>query len=304
MPPTIHVAGTNGKGSVCAYLRAMLEGSGLPRSCLHLAASGALSRTHPRRRPAHLRRRSDRDPGRVRARQPRSADHLLRDHDRGRVPRLLAPRGRRARARSGPGRTLRCDQRDRRSGRRLHRAGRARPSGIPRRHAGGDRGREGGHHQARPALHRRPAVRRSEGRDHAPRRSIGRRPLCPRRGLRRACRARPHGLSGYGGFARSADAQARRPASDRQCRARHCRASAHRRALEPRAGHRMGLEERRMAGPSAAPRARSAGRCRAQGRRGLARRRTQSAWRRRGRAEHRRSRGPRARARSISSAAC
>jgi dihydrofolate synthase / folylpolyglutamate synthase len=28
MPPTIHVAGTNGKGSTCAYLRAMLEGSG------------------------------------------------------------------------------------------------------------------------------------------------------------------------------------------------------------------------------------------------------------------------------------
>jgi dihydrofolate synthase / folylpolyglutamate synthase len=28
MPPVIHIAGTNGKGSVCAYLRAMLEGSG------------------------------------------------------------------------------------------------------------------------------------------------------------------------------------------------------------------------------------------------------------------------------------
>ena len=28
LPPIIHVAGTNGKGSVCAYLRAMLEGSG------------------------------------------------------------------------------------------------------------------------------------------------------------------------------------------------------------------------------------------------------------------------------------
>jgi len=28
LPPIFHVAGTNGKGSVCAYLRAMLEGSG------------------------------------------------------------------------------------------------------------------------------------------------------------------------------------------------------------------------------------------------------------------------------------
>jgi dihydrofolate synthase / folylpolyglutamate synthase len=28
LPPTIHIAGTNGKGSTCAYLRSMLEGSG------------------------------------------------------------------------------------------------------------------------------------------------------------------------------------------------------------------------------------------------------------------------------------
>ena len=28
LPPVIHIAGTNGKGSVCAYLRSMLEGSG------------------------------------------------------------------------------------------------------------------------------------------------------------------------------------------------------------------------------------------------------------------------------------
>ena len=28
LPPVIHVAGTNGKGSVCAYLRAMAEAAG------------------------------------------------------------------------------------------------------------------------------------------------------------------------------------------------------------------------------------------------------------------------------------
>jgi dihydrofolate synthase/folylpolyglutamate synthase len=28
--PVFHVAGTNGKGSTCAYLRAMLEAQGLP----------------------------------------------------------------------------------------------------------------------------------------------------------------------------------------------------------------------------------------------------------------------------------
>jgi dihydrofolate synthase/folylpolyglutamate synthase len=29
LPPVIHVAGTNGKGSTCAYLRAMAEAAGL-----------------------------------------------------------------------------------------------------------------------------------------------------------------------------------------------------------------------------------------------------------------------------------
>src|SRR5690242_5741450 len=29
LPPVIHVAGTNGKGSVCAFARAMLEAQGL-----------------------------------------------------------------------------------------------------------------------------------------------------------------------------------------------------------------------------------------------------------------------------------
>ena len=42
LAPVIHVAGTNGKGSVCAYLRAMLEAQGASRPRPHLAASGAL----------------------------------------------------------------------------------------------------------------------------------------------------------------------------------------------------------------------------------------------------------------------
>ena len=36
LPPTFHVAGTNGKGSTCAYLRAMLEAQGLT---VHTATS-------------------------------------------------------------------------------------------------------------------------------------------------------------------------------------------------------------------------------------------------------------------------
>jgi dihydrofolate synthase/folylpolyglutamate synthase len=52
MPPVIHVAGTNGKGSVCAYLRAMLEGSGYR---VHVYTSPHLVHFHERIRIAgHL----------------------------------------------------------------------------------------------------------------------------------------------------------------------------------------------------------------------------------------------------------
>jgi dihydrofolate synthase/folylpolyglutamate synthase len=49
LPPTIHVAGTNGKGSVCAFLRAMLEGSGYR---VHVYTSPHLVRFHERIRVA------------------------------------------------------------------------------------------------------------------------------------------------------------------------------------------------------------------------------------------------------------
>ncbi len=42
IPPAFHVAGTNGKGSTCAYLRAMLEARGAHRPRRDQAASGAL----------------------------------------------------------------------------------------------------------------------------------------------------------------------------------------------------------------------------------------------------------------------
>ena len=50
LPPVIHVAGTNGKGSTIAFMRAILESAGLRGPRLHLAASGALPRAHPARR--------------------------------------------------------------------------------------------------------------------------------------------------------------------------------------------------------------------------------------------------------------
>jgi dihydrofolate synthase/folylpolyglutamate synthase len=49
MPPTIHVAGTNGKGSVCAFSRAMLEADGLR---VHMHISPHLVRFHERIRIA------------------------------------------------------------------------------------------------------------------------------------------------------------------------------------------------------------------------------------------------------------
>ena len=50
LPPVIHVAGTNGKGSTIAFMRAILEAAGKARPCLYLAQSGALSRALPHRR--------------------------------------------------------------------------------------------------------------------------------------------------------------------------------------------------------------------------------------------------------------
>ncbi|MDE2476504.1 MAG: bifunctional folylpolyglutamate synthase/dihydrofolate synthase [Alphaproteobacteria bacterium] len=49
IPPVIHVAGTNGKGSICAFLRAMLEGSGYS---VHVYTSPHLVHFHERIRIA------------------------------------------------------------------------------------------------------------------------------------------------------------------------------------------------------------------------------------------------------------
>src|SRR5690242_21756072 len=49
LPPVIHVAGTNGKGSVIAYLRAMLEAAGYR---VHVYISPHLVRFHERIRLA------------------------------------------------------------------------------------------------------------------------------------------------------------------------------------------------------------------------------------------------------------
>ena len=50
LPPVIHVAGTNGKGSTIAFMRAILEAARLARPRLHLSASRALQRALSARR--------------------------------------------------------------------------------------------------------------------------------------------------------------------------------------------------------------------------------------------------------------
>ena len=42
LPPVVHIAGTNGKGSTLAFIRAIAEAAGLRVHSLHLAASGAV----------------------------------------------------------------------------------------------------------------------------------------------------------------------------------------------------------------------------------------------------------------------
>jgi dihydrofolate synthase/folylpolyglutamate synthase len=49
LPPVLHVAGTNGKGSTCAFLRAILEGAGLT---VHVYSSPHLVRFNERFRVA------------------------------------------------------------------------------------------------------------------------------------------------------------------------------------------------------------------------------------------------------------
>ena len=122
LPPVIHVAGTNGKGSTVAFLRAMLEAAGLLGPRLHLAASGALQRAHPARpagwRQARRRRDADRGDRGGAARQWRRADHLLRGDHGGGLPSLCDASGGLLPARGRPRRPLRRHQRHRPAARR------------------------------------------------------------------------------------------------------------------------------------------------------------------------------------------
>ena len=171
---SVHVAGTNGKGSVTAMVDAALRARRPPLGALHLAASRRSHRALRHRRPAGRRGDDARPRSATCARRSSSlradgalagaADVLRSDH-RGRV-RAVPPRRRRDRgARSRPRRPARRDQRRRA-------ADRCRAiTSIAFDHqqylgddAARDRAREGRHHQAGRAGRRR--TRRAGARRH------------------------------------------------------------------------------------------------------------------------------------------
>ena len=81
LPPVVHVAGTNGKGSLVAYLRAMAEAAGYR---VHVYTSPHLVRFNERIRVAGELIGDDMlEDVLTEAEQAnrRAADHLLRDHD-------------------------------------------------------------------------------------------------------------------------------------------------------------------------------------------------------------------------------
>ncbi len=182
LPPCVHIAGTNGKGSVTAYLKAMLEAAG---ARVHVYTSPHLVRFHERielagaeRQGARHRRgdphrRADAHAGDERRRR----HHPVRDHDGGGVPRVRRAPGRRAAARGRARRAPRCDERHRAARSHGHHAGLARPFRKARRDACQDRLREGRHPARRRARRRVAAGAGGRGRDPRRSRAPSARPL-------------------------------------------------------------------------------------------------------------------------------
>ena len=123
LPPVVHIAGTNGKGSVTAYLKAILEAAGarvhvytsphLVRFHERIELAGASGKAHANRR-GHAGRRADAHAGDQRQRRR----HPVRDHHRRGLPRLRRAPRRRAAARGRPRRPARRDERRRAAGAR------------------------------------------------------------------------------------------------------------------------------------------------------------------------------------------
>ena len=171
LPPVIHVAGTNGKGSTVATMRACLEAAGYR---VHVYTSPHLVRFHERIRLAG--ELIDEDAllavlDECEHANGERADHVFRDHDRRGISRLRADPGRHRAARNRARRPARRDKRHPPSGGHRDHADFARSPGVSRRHDCGNRRRESRHPEARRARDHRTAARRGRRRDRSPRRS-------------------------------------------------------------------------------------------------------------------------------------
>ena len=253
LPPVVHVAGTNGKGSSLRLSPRDRRGRGPARPRLHLAAPRPLPRAHPPRR--HARRGGDADPSLAEV-EERNAGAPITVFEITTAAAFLAvqPRSRRPAGAGGrPRRPLRRDQCGRPAGGDGHHLHLHGPHGVPRRHARQDRLREGRHHQARRALRRR--------RRRAPRRaatSAPRRPArhCSPRG--RDWRIERQATAGlrYADAAGTLDLPPPSLAGPHQIgqrRHRHRRAPGLEPALAERGSDRHRLGRGGMAGADAAP---------------------------------------------------
>ena len=187
LPAVVHVAGTNGKGSTVAFLRAMAEAAGLR---VHVYTSPHLVRFNERIRLAGdligtdalnvLLDRVEAMAAPVTVFEATTAAALARH---GRDARRSGP------DRGGAGRAAGRHQCHRSAAGQRHRPGGSGPRRVSGDRPGRHRGREGRHPQARRPRRHRPAGRRRHGRDRGRGRPGGRAPDGHGPRLRRLARA-------------------------------------------------------------------------------------------------------------------
>ena len=244
LPPVIHVAGTNGKGSTVATMRACLEAAGYR---VHVYISPHLVRFHERIRLAGELIDEDALLALLDECERANGGEPITFFEITTSAAFLAFRanaGRCRAARNRAWRPARCDQCDPPSGGHGDHADLARSSGLSRRHGRGDRRREGRHPETRRHRRDRPAAGRGDRRHRGPRR--GHRgaalPLATGNGgaTRRlavcAMRVRAGGSTCRRLAARSApDRQRRRRASpvSNNCRVSRCRPLGNRGRVAP-----------------------------------------------------------------------
>ncbi len=212
LPPVVHIAGTNGKGSTLAMLSAMLEAEGrrvhryISPHLVHFNERILLSSVpiEESRLAAVLDAAERANAG--------AAHHLLRDHHGRGVPGLRRRAGRHPAARDRARRPAGRDEPRRPAAAHADLADLDGPRELPRRHDRGHRRREGRHPQARRAGADRPAAPGGGGGARA-----------PGPGDRGAAGPQRHRMAGYGG--RGPHRAARRRRSGWTCPSRPCPAS-------------------------------------------------------------------------------